>query len=98
MRDACGDETVYLFLDNCSVHKSSRSKMAKLNIVPVWNVVYKPEYNLAIENYWAQLKAHFRPLLLSKMLKQHRAKDTPLLDALKQSIREVSTSAIPSFC
>ena len=72
--------------------------MAELDIVPVWNVVYKPEYNRAIDNYWAQLKAYFRPLLLSKMLRHPRAKDTPLLDALKQTIRDVSTSSIPSFC
>ena len=32
------------------------------------------------------------------MLLDPRAKDTPLKDALKQSIREVSTSSIPAFC
>jgi len=85
VRGACGDEKIYLFLDNASVHKSCTRDMKELNIVPVWNVPYSPEYNAAVERYWAQLKSYFRPLLLKKMLKYPgpRAKDTPLLDALR---------------
>ena len=71
--------------------------MAELNIVPVWNVAYMPEYNCGVERYWAELKAYFRPLLLSKMLKDPRAKDTPLKDAVRQTIRDVSTNSIPSY-
>jgi hypothetical protein len=95
VRDSCGDDIVYLFLDNSSVHKVCYPKMKALNIVPVWNVAYTPEYNSGIERYWAQLKAYFRPLLLSKMIKDPRAKDTPLKDALRQTIRDVSTDSIP---
>ena len=72
--------------------------MAKLNMTPVWNVAYTPEYNNAVEKYWAQLKAHFRPLLLSKMLKGPRSKDMPLRDAVRQTIRDVSTDSIPALC
>ena len=53
VRDACGDEKVYLFLDNSSVHKACKSQMAKLDITPVWNLPYAPEYNCAVERYWA---------------------------------------------
>ena len=65
----------------------------------MWNVPYSPEYNAGVERYWAQLKAHFRPLLLSKMLKEPgpRAKDTPLRDAVRQTIRDVPTTSIPAF-
>ena len=99
VRDACGDGPVWLFLDNASVHRCSRKKMAELDITPVWNVPYSPEYNAGVERYWAQLKAHFRPLLLSKMLKEPgpRAKDTPLRDAVRQTIRDVPTTSIPAF-
>jgi hypothetical protein len=98
IRDVCGDEKVYLFLDNSSVHRSVSKQLTELNIVPVWNLPYAPEYNCGIERYWAQLKAYFRPLLLSKMVKGPKAKDTPLLDALKQTIRDVRTTSIPAFC
>jgi hypothetical protein len=99
IRDVCGDEKVYLFMDNSSVHRSVSKQLAEeLNIVPVWNLPYAPEYNCGIERYWAQLKAYFRPLLLSKMVKGPKAKDTPLLDALKQTIRDVRTTSIPAFC
>ena len=57
-----------------------------------------PEYNMGVERYWAELKAYFRPLLLSKMLKDPRSKDRPLKDAVKQSIRYVSTDSIPVYC
>ena len=100
IRDACGDKKVYLFLDNATVHRTCTKEMKELNIVPVWNVPYSPEYNSAVERYWGQLKAYFRPLLLKKMLSfpGPRAKDIPLLDALKQTIRDVPTTSIPAFC
>ena len=98
VRDACGDEPVHLFLDNSGVHKACRAKMKELGITPVWNLAYLPEYNCGVERYWAQLKAYFRPLLLKKMLLGPRAKDTPLRDAVRQTIKEVSTASIPAFC
>lgn len=63
---------VYIFLDNCTVHHGKQiydkdiglDHWKRLNLTPVWNVAYKPEYNAGVEMYWAQLKATFRPLLL----------------------------------
>ena len=98
IRACCGDEHIWLFMDNSGVHHCCKDAMVKLNITPVWNVAYSPEYNNAVEKYWAQLKTYFRPLLLSKMLKCPRAKDTPLRDAVRQTIRDVSVDSIPAFC
>jgi hypothetical protein len=66
IRGAVGDEKVYLFIDNCRVHhaKVVTPLWKELNIEPIWNLAYSPQYNAAVERYWAQLKAAFRPLLL----------------------------------
>ena len=96
---AVGDERLYLFLDNCSVHHANETKphFERLNIEPVWNVAYKFQYNSAIEMYWAQLKSAFRPILLNKMLKVPRAKDTPLRDAVHEAIKLTPTTSIPKY-
>ena len=79
--------------------KELKEEWEPLNIEPVWNVAYKYQYNEAIEKYWGQLKAYFRPLLLQKMLAfpAPRSKDTPLKDALIETIIRVPTSSIPKF-
>jgi hypothetical protein len=56
-----------------------------------------PEYNAAIERYWGQLKATFRPLFLQKMLAGPRSRDTPMRDALYETIQSVPTTSIPKF-
>ena len=96
---AVGDERIYLFLDNCSVHHALlvAPEFEALNIEPVWNVAYHYMYNAAVEMYWAQLKARFRPLLLQKMLKFPKPKEMPLRDSVHEAIRSVSTKSIPSF-
>jgi hypothetical protein len=43
------------------------------------------------------MKAIFRPLLLQKMLKCPRSRDTPLKDALRETINKVSQDSIPSY-
>ena len=42
IRDACGNEKVYLFIDNATVHGSELSKdgYAEYNIEPIYNVPY----------------------------------------------------------
>jgi hypothetical protein len=90
---------VFLFLDNCRVHhaKDLQSKYQELNIEPVWNVPYHFVYNSACELLWAQWKAHFRPLLLRKMLEQPHPKDPVLSDSVKETIRDCPTTSIPRF-
>ena len=99
VRAAAGDGKVHLFLDNCGVHKAweVKDEYKKLDIHPIWNVPYTPEYNAAIELYWAQLKARYRPLLLQKMLLTPRARDKPMREALYQAIKENDGSSIPAF-
>ena len=100
VRAAVGEGKVYLFLDNCSVHHQ-RLEVApafkELDIEPVWNLPYCPEYNAAVERYWAQLKSRYRPLLLQRMLTTPRAKDKPMREALYQAIRETPDSSLPAF-
>ena len=89
----------YMFIDNCRMHHANivADKMKEHKIYPVWNVPYKFEYNDACEKYWAQLKAHFRPLLLQKMLLNLSGQDKPLKDAVVETIETVSRASIPKF-
>ena len=62
VRGACGNERVYLFLDNAKVHHAKdivQPVWKQLDIEPVWNVENSPWFNSAIERCWGQLKAHF---------------------------------------
>ena len=99
VREAAGEGKVHLFLDNCRIHHAHvvSDYMQELDIEPVWNVAYVPEYNAAIEMFWGQLKAKYRPLLLKKMLTTPRAKDKPMLESLYQVIRENDGRSIPGF-
>jgi hypothetical protein len=104
IRGAVGNEKIYLFLDNCKVHhaKVVTPLWEELDIEPVWNVAYSPQYNAAVERYWALLKASFRPLLLKRMLAfpGPRAKDTPLKDALREAMNvtyQAALLSIPKF-
>ena len=94
-----GDEKLYVFLDNCRVHHAiiTRPHWERLNMEPVWNIAYSPEYNSAIERFWGQLKAAFRPRLLQRMLACPRARDTPLRDTVFEVLRSAPTESIPSF-
>ena len=94
---AVDGEHVYLFLDNCRVHHGKLVKYADYNITPIWNVAYHFVYNDACEKYWAQLKAHFRPLLLQKMLTRPHAKDPVLQKAVQETLHTVPTKSIPLF-
>ena len=80
---AMNNEKVYLFMDNALYHKHEKvvAHMKKLNIQPVFNVSYRFEFN-PIERAWAQIKNHYRKVLLQKMLQFPEAKSTPLKDAL----------------
>ena len=51
---AVKDEKIYLFMDNAGYHKNELvvAHMKKLNIVPIYNVSYRFEFN-PIERAWA---------------------------------------------
>jgi len=101
VRDKCGDDPVYMFLDNSKVHHSLDVKpyWSELNITPCWNIAYRFEYNEAIEKFWSQVKTIFRPLLLNKMLAfpGPRKGSTPLRDAVFQSLTATPPTSIPKF-
>lgn len=88
-----------MFLDNCRVHhsKNVKEKWDEYQITPIWNVPYHFAYNDACEKYWAQLKSHFRPLLLKKMLENPHPKHPVLKESVLESIRDVKTDSIPKF-
>ena len=71
--------------------------MNELEIVPILNVAYHFEFNEGIEKFWALLKQKFRPLLLKKMLKTPKNKETPLADAVKEVFLSTDMSPIPKF-
>ncbi len=101
VRGACNDDKpIYLFLDNARFHHNKefvKPVWEELNIEPIWNVAYSPEYNAAVERYWGQLKAYFRPLLLQKMVKGVRARQTPLKDAVFETLTNVPRTSIPAY-
>lgn len=51
---------LFLFLDNCSIHKAKRVQRMladlKDRVTLIWNAAYTPELNL-IERYWGHLKS-----------------------------------------
>ena len=57
IRDRYPDQPLALFMDNLSVHRarSVRQRYIDLNITPIFNVPYSPDYN-GIEKYWFLIK------------------------------------------
>ena len=82
-----------MLLDNASFHgvfNKEEYKSKNLNITPIWNVPYCPEYNSAIERYWANLKSKFRPIYLQKMLERPHSKTETLKKALYEAFEHRS--------
>ena len=60
LRSKAGDKSIALFMDNLWVHKNAqvRELMTKLDIRPVYNVAYSPEFN-PIEAIFSKVKRQF---------------------------------------
>ena len=60
MRSKAGRRPIALFMDNLWVHKNAdiRELMRKLNIRPIYNVAYSPEFN-PIEAVFSKVKRQF---------------------------------------
>ncbi len=60
LRARAGKRPIALFMDNLWVHKNAqvRELMAKLDIRPIYNVAYSPEFN-PIEAVFSKVKRHF---------------------------------------
>ena len=69
LRTKSGTRPLALFMDRLAVHKSKDVKelWAKLNIQPVFNVSYSPEYN-PIEAVFSKVKRHFNSQRLNNLV------------------------------
>ena len=65
MRRRNGNRPLSLFLDQLSAHKmlSVRDEMARLNIEPIFNAVYSPEFN-SIEVVFSKAKHFYKKFKL----------------------------------
>lgn len=88
LRDKYADQEIILFVANLSVHKTkdSRKEYERLNITPVFNVPYSPQFN-GIELYWGLLKGHYKKLLLYHLMHDLKI-DT--VDFIKSAAKRVS--------
>ena len=60
LRTKAGKKPIALFFDNLWVHKTTeaRALMSKLDITPIYNVAYSPEFN-PIEAVFSKVKRQF---------------------------------------
>ena len=60
-----------LYLDNLSVHrtKSVKKKFADLNIHPIYNIPYSPDFN-GIESYFSLVKGEYKNLWMQKYVNE----------------------------
>lgn len=73
LRREYGRRPLSLFMDNLYVHKSraAREHFEKLNIEPIWNVSYSPEFN-PIEAVFSKVKAIFKRRRLNALVRKIR--------------------------
>ena len=64
-----------------------KAEMRALNIIPIYNCPYAFVFN-ACERLFSRYKFVFRRLLLYRMLQTPTNRETPLLDALRQTLAE----------
>jgi len=81
-----------LFLDNLSVHKtkSVRKAMEDLDISPIYNVPYSPQFN-GIEHYWSLSKQKYRKKLL---MLTTEGETVNIRELVEKSILEVGDQAV----
>ena len=68
-------------MDNMKVHKSKQTfEVCKaLKVQPIFNVPYSPDFN-GIETYFSLVKAHYKKLILQKMVKGIRPDSLSLVE------------------
>ena len=62
---------ICLYLDNLSVHrtKAVKKKMSELNIIPIYNIPYSPDFN-GIESYFSLVKGGYKNLWMQLYIKE----------------------------
>ena len=92
LKEKYPDERILLFIDNLSVHKTvdARAAYERLNITPVFNVPYSPQFN-GIESYWSILKQHYKKLLLYHLMHEQPVDS---VDLIKSSVKRVPAQLV----
>ena len=83
LRDQMGDQEFGLYLDNLSVHKTLdvRQKFKDLNIVPIFNIPYSPDFN-GIESYFSLVKTGYKNLWMQLYQKKERIDQANLIETV----------------
>ena len=92
LKEKYPDERILLFIDNLSVHKTvdARAAYERLNITPVFNVPYSPQFN-GIESYWSILKQHYKKLLLYHLMHEQPVDS---VDLIESSVKRVPAQLV----
>ena len=74
------------------MHKTTDARAAyeRLNINPVFNVPYSPQFN-GIESYWSILKGHYKKLLLYHLM---HGQPVDSVDLIQTSVKRVAVQLI----
>jgi transposase len=83
---------IYLFLDNLKVHtcKAAQKILSSLDIVPIFNVPYSPQFN-GIEYVFSQLKAAYKKILLEALVE---GSNLDRVSLIRQAIGELDKGMI----
>ncbi len=79
-------------MDNMRVHRSKLAQEAftRLNILPIFNIPYCPQYN-GIESVFSVLKEKYKRAMMEKIVKGERFRPQELI---KSAIHETSPSKV----
>ena len=92
LREIAGDKPLALFMDNlhCHKNKEARELLAELDIRPIYNVGYSPEFN-PIEAVFSKVKRQFKDQRLHNLV-------TKIGFDMEDEIRKAFTGITPAHC
>jgi transposase len=92
LAERAGGREFAIFMDNLRVHKTPEVLEAckQLRAKPIFNVPYSPDFN-GIETFFSQVKAHYKNLVLQKLVKGIRP---DVVAAIHQSISSVAKEKV----
>ena len=70
LKSKAGLRPVRVYLDHLSAHKTIavRKEMVRLNIIPIWNAIYSPQWN-PIELAFAKVKRVYKKEKLHRLIR-----------------------------
>ena len=95
LRRRNGQRRLALFMDNLAVHKAKPvvEAMEKLNIEPIWNAVYSPQFN-PIEMSFSKLKLLYKKDRLERLTKK---KPLPMDSMIRRAFSKVTKENISNY-